>query len=295
LNKTFAGSILAITVIVTFSTIFGSLAYAQVPFPDEATVVIFSKGDWEGEYGRSGSSSSLSGQGADSINFSCSKGDSYEIEFRKGFNNDYMVINIIQDGELLNFGSTDSEGGVVSLSGECKNPQVPGNNNGLLAINLEKSDYEYGDIIRIDGTSKFISKQSKIEFTIYDPSMRPIWTYSFSISDDNVFTQFPKIAGGLWQTDGEYTLVAYYDDLNQVKQKFNVVQEKGIPAKEPDTQPQIDPPSLELDSGPSDSTVQKIPDWVKNTMQWFLDGAISEDEMISAIQYLVNEGIIKLD
>jgi len=36
-------------------------------------------------------------------------------------------------------------------------------------------------------------------------------------------------------------------------------------------------------------------DWVKNTMQWFLDGVISEDEMISTIQFLVKEGFIKLD
>jgi len=39
----------------------------------------------------------------------------------------------------------------------------------------------------------------------------------------------------------------------------------------------------------------KIPDWIKNTMQWFLDGVISEDEMIAAIQFLVKEGIINLD
>ena len=39
----------------------------------------------------------------------------------------------------------------------------------------------------------------------------------------------------------------------------------------------------------------KIPDWVKNTMKWYLDGSISENEMISAIQFLVKEGIIKLN
>ena len=39
----------------------------------------------------------------------------------------------------------------------------------------------------------------------------------------------------------------------------------------------------------SDSTLnletnsQKIPSWVKDTMQWYLDGAISEDDMINAI------------
>lgn len=40
---------------------------------------------------------------------------------------------------------------------------------------------------------------------------------------------------------------------------------------------------------------QKIPVWIKNTMQWYLDGSISENEMISAIQFLVKEGVIKLN
>jgi len=51
-----------------------------------------------------------------------------------------------------------------------------------------------------------------------------------------------------------------------------------------------------LESSTTDEPYKnKIPDWVKNTMQWYLDGIISEDEMISAIQYLVKEGIIQLD
>ena len=57
---------------------------------------------------------------------------------------------------------------------------------------------------------------------------------------------------------------------------------------------QIDPPSLRIDVGPSDESVPKIPDWVKNTMQWYLDGVISEDEMINAIQFMIKEGIIKI-
>ena len=53
------------------------------------------------------------------------------------------------------------------------------------------------------------------------------------------------------------------------------------------------PFTLKNQSEPDDSK-SKIPSWVRNTMQWYLDGKISEDKMISAIQYLVNEGIIKL-
>ena len=67
------------------------------------------------------------------------------------------------------------------------------------------------------------------------------------------------------------------------------------PEPTPDSQTQIDPPSLELETGPSDQSSQKIPDWVKKTMGWYAEGLISEDEMIAVIQFLVKEGIIKLD
>lgn len=40
---------------------------------------------------------------------------------------------------------------------------------------------------------------------------------------------------------------------------------------------------------------KKIPEWVKNTMRGYLDGLISEDEMISAIKFLINEKIIELE
>jgi hypothetical protein len=43
------------------------------------------------------------------------------------------------------------------------------------------------------------------------------------------------------------------------------------------------------------SQESQIPDWVKNTMKWYAEEKISEQEMINALQYLVKEGTIKLD
>jgi len=79
-----------------------------------------------------------------------------------------------------------------------------------------------------------------------------------------------------------------YEIPNDIRQRN---EERG---SETVSRTQIDPPSLQLDVGPSDESVQKIPDWVKNTMQWYLDGVISEDEMINAIQFMIKEGIIKI-
>ena len=40
---------------------------------------------------------------------------------------------------------------------------------------------------------------------------------------------------------------------------------------------------------------KKIPDWVKNVFGWYYMDRITEEEVISAIQYLVKNDIIKLD
>jgi len=64
---------------------------------------------------------------------------------------------------------------------------------------------------------------------------------------------------------------------------------------EPETQTQIDPPSLQLDAGPADTTIQKIPDWVKNIFIWFGQDKVSEAELLNAIKYLVQQDVIILD
>jgi len=39
---------------------------------------------------------------------------------------------------------------------------------------------------------------------------------------------------------------------------------------------------------------QKIPDWVRNIFIWYAEDRISEDELLGAIQFLIQEGIIKI-
>jgi len=40
---------------------------------------------------------------------------------------------------------------------------------------------------------------------------------------------------------------------------------------------------------------QKIPDWVKNIFGWYAQDQVSEDELLNAIKYLINEGILVVD
>ncbi len=38
-----------------------------------------------------------------------------------------------------------------------------------------------------------------------------------------------------------------------------------------------------------------IPEWVKNTMKWYVEGIVSEKEMITALEFLIDQKIIKIN
>jgi hypothetical protein len=40
---------------------------------------------------------------------------------------------------------------------------------------------------------------------------------------------------------------------------------------------------------------QKIPEWVRNIFIWYAQDLVSEDELLNAIKFLVQQDIIKLD
>jgi hypothetical protein len=150
--------------------------------------------------------------------------------------------------------------------------------------------YIFGEKITLDGKT---GMKLETECIGTDLSFRML-TYVFATSEKYVAYVYSTSPA----SDFENHIDEFEDSVktlsinNLIDIKYEIPD--GISPKT-ESQTQIDPPSLELDAGPSDEAIQKIPDWVKNTMQWFLDGVISEDEMIAAIQFLVKEGVIKLD
>jgi len=41
--------------------------------------------------------------------------------------------------------------------------------------------------------------------------------------------------------------------------------------------------------------IEQIPSWVKNIFVWYGEGIVSEDELLNAIKYLINENILVVD
>ena len=93
------------------------------------------------------------------------------------------------------------------------------------------------------------------------------------------------------RTNGDVSIgFGYEHPVNEIKiigseKKSDVFDEK-------DSESQIDPPSLQLDTGPAEST--QIPDWIRNNAEWWAQGAIGDSDFVSGIQYLIKEGIMQI-
>ena len=66
---------------------------------------------------------------------------------------------------------------------------------------------------------------------------------------------------------------------------------KSFTILKPDTTPELESEQVETPQ----TKIQKVPDWVRNIFIWYGEEQISEDELLNAIKFLVNQGIINLD
>jgi outer membrane biosynthesis protein TonB len=67
---------------------------------------------------------------------------------------------------------------------------------------------------------------------------------------------------------------------------------KPTPEPEPTSKPEPTPKTNQ--QATTQESVQNVPDWVRNIFIWYGEEKISEDELLSAIKFLVNQGIINL-
>jgi hypothetical protein len=175
---------------------------------------------------------------------------------------------------------------------------------------IDRSQYALGEKIFLKINELDFEEKGKIEVIriLNDTHYLEYLSVPFDGSNKDTFNYYlkPQLSKtqGLCSVDdilGKWTLI--FRGTNYSNIDFEIVN-KTVPgsswepvclnSEELRKENQTIRSSLELETDIDIETPQKIPDWVKNTMGWFADGLISEDEMISAIQFLINEGIIKL-
>lgn len=149
--------------------------------------------------------------------------------------------------------------------------------NYTVEINSDKESYNIGESVTFSGSVNKYDENRSLRISIFDSNQNLILTQKTSVNPDTTFSH--KIILDEQFLDGKYIVRAQYGNSQATVELISFV----INSNEVTSAEQKLPEKT------------KIPDWVKNVFLWYGQDKVSEDEIISAIQFLVKEGIIKLD
>jgi len=164
-----------------------------------------------------------------------------------------------------------------------------------IKLTLDKTSYVYGDIILISGEVEEILDSVILE--IYSPGGAKFFSSYVVVSDSKFSTEITTL-GPLWESSGKYTVTVFSPSKSSTGattiELTSVIDEPTIEfttvIDEPTPKPK-DPDKSETVE--SKATKLSIPDWVRNIFIWYAEDRISEDELLEAIQFLIDQGILQ--
>jgi hypothetical protein len=142
-------------------------------------------------------------------------------------------------------------------------------------IKIDKANYSAGEPIVVSGQVEPYDKARELQVTIMDSSKKILVFQTVVVNSDASFS-FTVTDTEKWRKD-TYVVLAQYgtSDVEVGKASFSF--EPAIPESNPESNP---------------STI--IPIWIKNNAGWWAEGTISDSDFVQGLQYLINQGIIKI-
>jgi hypothetical protein len=243
-----------------------------------ATLLIYTDVPWQGNMGTSSNSTSINGNTYAQYSFACNYNDTYSVTLQSAGSTGrgigiWTVANLIQDGKMLDMAVNRVANGVINLSGQCHTAKFSMANNGMVSFSTDKTTYQYGDPIRISGTIlQDLRVNYVLSITVLNSDGFIMKRDSTIFAMDNVFQDYITAHGGLWKP-GKYKI--------QVE-IANSIAETDIT---------INP----VHQGQSTTiSGNHIPSWIKDTAKWWSEGKVSNSEFIQTIQYLIQQGTLKI-
>jgi len=264
------------TSIVKLDFSVGSTTSTSTTNSNKATLLIYTNVPWKADIQTSSNSTSISGITAAQYSFACTNNDTYDITIydppRHGNGIPlWTVANLVQNDQMLNVGVNHLANGQISLSGKCNVAQFPLSNNGLIFFTTDKSVYRYGDPIQISGhvlPDMMYAPAQVLSSTIINSAGQAIKKDSSTFGTIDTFSFNVNTQGGLWKP-GKYKVVL---------EIFGSKAESSIVINSPgQTQP-----------------ANHIPTWFKGTAKKWSDGMITDSEFSQSVQYLIQQGILKV-
>lgn len=152
-----------------------------------------------------------------------------------------------------------------------------------ITISMDKSSYTLGDTIVISGQVQAIVPGNQLTIEILDPNNSLVIVHQIDVSQDGKYTDSIPTVGALWKSNGVYTVKVLYASNVSQQTSFQFTGSSGGAG------PIVSPPTIT----PQPPT-SKLPSWVRHIFIYYGQGDVSEDELLNAIKFLVNSGIMKL-
>lgn len=188
-------------------------------------------------------------------------------------------IGVFEDGQIVTNYTTTSEAGDTTVSIPINpftaNVSIVGTSiysqstpTTSITVTTNKNAYLPGDSIVISGRSNSVSGIS-LSIQVLDSSHNPVGVYQTNVNSDGTYSVTITAGGQMWNTSGTYYVQVQGGQSSTAQTTFTYNMESHV-------------------------TSSKIPSWVRNDFIWYGQGTISEDDLLGAIKFLVDNGIIQL-
>ena len=155
-----------------------------------------------------------------------------------------------------------------------------------ITIQTDLPSYKLGDTIVITGHVNNLKNSTLVSIEIFNPSTLLRSVGQFIPNSDGTFSLTITPTLPSYSDSGTYTiLVTYGSSLTNATTTFNYV---GQSTTTPSTNTTTAVPSANF------TTHSKIPYWVRSIFNLYGQGQVSDDDLISALKFLIQTGVIKV-
>ena len=206
------------------------------------------------------------------------------------------IITTISFGVNYSLAETETSNTVITIEMDGDSKFYSSESNQIIRAIVNIQNYTPSDGLYFMEITHLPTQITLKDSEIYPkPSGNDLWTahisYPFLVSDIEIGDQ---------KLFGEFEIHISTQKGSQTANTSFFIYEyrygpesRIITSSETDTASQIDPPSLELETGPNDETT-KIPEWIKSNAAWWANDSITETEFLQGIEYLIENEIMKI-
>ena len=152
-------------------------------------------------------------------------------------------------------------------------PENNSANNYTVDINTDKESYTIGESVLFTGSVNKYDEDRSLRITVFDTSKNLIITKKTPVDNYGKFSYTVELSEKF--SDGKYIVRSQYGNSKSTVNTFSFL----ISTENTSTMA---------------SNTSEIPVWIKNNAGWWADGSIDDDSFVQGIQFLVQEGFMKI-